>query len=166
MAGPANCNVSLLTGLLQRYAVLLTGLIHYDVSEQNLLVGETKDGQKEIVGILDFQDVSPGHKVYDIGNCMMYIMTVAENPIDIAGYCLQGFLKNRQLSQPELDVLYYCVAARFVVSLVLGLYYYSVSQDPYCIVTQKSWKVFKKLWEMSAETVLQYWLSDKFKSFT
>ena len=95
---------------------------------------------------------------------MMYLMVLVDKPLDIAGYCLQGFLKKYKLSEVELEVLYYCVAARFVVSLVLGLYYYSISKDPYNLITQKGWKQFQELWETPAEDALKYWLSEKFQS--
>ncbi|XP_067948459.1 hydroxylysine kinase-like [Watersipora subatra] len=139
------------------------GLIHYDVNEQNILVREGDNEEKEIAGILDFQETTYGLHVYEIGICIMYLMTVADEPMDVGGYCLQGFLKKHALSQAELDIVYYCVAARFTVSLVLGLYYYSITKDPYVLVTQKSWKVFKQLWDSPAADVTNHWLSPKFQ---
>lgn len=134
------------------------------MNEQNLLVEKSADGDCNVIGILDFQDAGYGCKVYDIAICIMYMMTISDNPMDTGGYCLQGFLGKQQLSQSELDVLYYGVVGRFVTSLVLGLYSYETTKDPYTLVTQRSWGVLEHLWELPHEQVLKYWLSDKFSN--
>ena len=140
-------------------------LIHYDVHEMNLIVNKSQGDNWEIVGIIDFEDTTYGYKVYDIGNYIMYMMSIADNSMDIGGYCLQGFMQNCKLSQDELDLLYYCVCARFVVSLVMGLYYYSITKDPYILVSQRGWGVFKKLWSLPAQEVLAHWTSEKFQKY-
>lgn len=140
--------------------MLFTGTVHNDFSEQNLLVKKSATGCAELAGILDFQDVHHNCKVYDVAIYMMYMMTVCESPIEVARSCLQGFLEKGKLTQPELDVLYYCVAARFAQSLVLGLYNYAMTQNPYCVVTQKlGWKAIRKMWALPSQEVTKLWVS-------
>ena len=136
----------------------LPGIIHRDISEQNILVKRSGDNW-EIAGLIDFEDATYDLKVYEISICMMYMMSNSDNPMDIGGHCLQGFVKKRKLSQSELDMLYYCVCAHFMRSLIAGLYNYSVTKDPYKLVSQKSWKALKLLWDLPAQKALQIWLS-------
>lgn len=139
------------------------GIIHGDFNEQNILVKRSQDGTVEIAGILDFQDAVYGARVYDVAIYMMYMMITGDNPMDIGGHCLRGYTDTWKLSKQELDVLHCCVAGRFVTSLVLGLYNYSLNDDPYLLVTQKNgWKVCMELWSRPSEELLSYWLSDKF----
>lgn len=140
----------------------ISGEIHYDVNESNVLVRCLADGESEIVGLIDFQDAAHGCKIYDVAICIMYSMLLSDKPVDVGGYCLQGYLEKRTLSQPELNVLYYCVVGRLVISLLLGLHNYSCTPDPYYLDTQKSgWKVLRLLWALPSEEVLQHWLSTK-----
>ena len=119
----------------------LLGVIHADFNEQNILV-ERADEDIKIKGIIDFRDSCIDCKVYDIAIYIMYMMVFsAEDPIRTAGYALRGYLVNCSLTQPELDVLYYCVAARIAQSLLIGLYNFSTRHDSYFLETQNGgWK--------------------------
>lgn len=145
------------------YFVVLVA-IHSDFNEQNILIKQSADGEWDLAGVLDFQDSNNGLKVYDIAIYIMYMMTLHEDPIDIAGYCLQGFIRDKQLTQTELDVLYICIASRLVQSVVLGLHYYQLHKDPYLLVTQVSgWKALRALWSKPDSEIVSYWLSEKFR---
>lgn len=136
------------------------GPIHGDFNETNIFFKETED-TKVIVGVIDFNDSHFNYTVFDVAIYMMYMMTCCHeaNHEEIAGFCLRGYLSLRTLQQSELDVLYYCIAARLVQSLLLGLYYYSVRKDPYLLITQKGGqKVLKDLWRKQPCDVLKNWL--------
>jgi len=134
-------------------------LIHSDFNEQNILIS-TEEGKVSIKGILDFQDSSYGYTVFDIAIYIMYMMIQAkEDQIDTGGYALSGFLSKQKLNDTELSLLYWLVCGRFIQSLLLGLYNFSIHKDPYLLVTQPGWAVLKKLWEIPPETLIKRWLS-------
>lgn len=150
--------ILLLRKLLNK--IIFVGVIYYDMNEQNLLVKEGTNEEWEIAGVIDFQDASHGCKIYDIAIYISYMMMISKDPLETGGHCLQGFMKMRNVSEQELDVLYYCVAARLVISLLVGLHCYVMVPDKYYLDTQKTgWLVLKNLWKLNAEDVLKSWLS-------
>lgn len=138
----------------------IAGPIHADFNEQNILV-KRSDESTDIIGVIDFQDSDFNCKVFDVSTYIMYMMAAnkGDDAIEIGGYCLRGFMDNRELSQAELDVVYYGVAARFVMSLVLGLHYYNERKDPYLLLTQGGWVHLEKLWKIPSKELLRCWLS-------
>lgn len=145
------------------HILVVLGPIHCDFNEQNLLVKPQESGGYRIAAILDFQDSSYGYRVVDVAVYMMYMMTTCSShihPIDVGKFCLESYLKKTPLSDSELSVLYDCVIARFMQSLVLGVHFYSLLKDPYLLVTQKpGWHAVKQLCTKPGDATLQYWLS-------
>ncbi|XP_067943781.1 hydroxylysine kinase-like [Watersipora subatra] len=148
--------------LEQQMSSLPRGVIHYDMNEQNVLVRKfPKEGWK-IVAIIDFDDSSNGLKIFDLAIYIVYMTLISDCSLDTGYDCLHGFMKKRELTKAELDVLYYCVVMRLVISLVNGLMSYSKEPDPYFLETQKpGWKALRALWALPAEKILERWLGSK-----
>ncbi|XP_071482273.1 hydroxylysine kinase-like [Diadema antillarum] len=147
------------------------GLIHGDFNDYNILVKEEKSlsshqcsdaKDKDVVGILDFDDMMYSSTVYDVAIAMMYIMQCSNlecKPLESSGLLLAGFLSKQCLSEEEYGVIYYCVAGRLVQSLVLGLYTFSQQpQNDYLLSTQvKGWEAVSLLWSHDAHEVNLLW---------
>lgn len=141
---------------------MITGPIHSDFNEQNILVSQ-KSGSSdyEIAGILDFGDANYGYKVFDIAVYMMYMMTLTSSTMDfgeVGKYCLQGYLQHQTLSDLEYEVLFNCIMGRFLQSLVMGAFYYSLHKDEYLLTTQKpGWKAVEILISASPTDWIKKW---------
>lgn len=83
------------------------------------------------------------------------------NPIDVGGHVLGGYLSRRKATQLELNVLPYCVMARYVQSLVLGAYYYHLDPgNEYLLSSSKEgWTQLDLLIKLGAEKTLEKWLN-------
>ena len=83
------------------------------------------------------------------------------DPIDAGGYVLGGYLSRREVSQLELNVLPYCVMARYVQSLVLGAYnYYLDPGNKHLLKTSKEgWKQLYLLIKLGADKTLKKWMN-------
>lgn len=158
---------------------LKRGMIHGDFNDFNILVRADQTNKShpangtpvsndndaslaDVIGILDFDDAMYSCVVYDVGIALMYIMqcsNLERPPLVSAGIMLAGFLSKHALSDDEWQALYYCVAARLVQSLVLGLHNYS--QEPwndYLLSTQtKGWEVTFELWAQDVNKLYGRW---------
>ncbi|XP_072179705.1 hydroxylysine kinase-like [Diadema setosum] len=147
------------------------GLIHGDFNDYNILVKEEKSlsshqcsdaKDKDVVGILDFDDMVYSSIVYDVATAIMYIMqcsNLEHKPLKSGGLLLAGYLSKQCLSEEEFGVIYYCVAGRLVQSLVLGLYTFSQQpQNDYLLSTQvKGWEIVSSLWSHDVHEVNACW---------
>ncbi|XP_041478244.1 hydroxylysine kinase-like [Lytechinus variegatus] len=151
---------------------LRKGMIHSDFSEFNLLVRDrsleenfsdvTDDIKRDVVGIIDFDHMMYSCIVYDIAISIMYLMQCTNlqlDPVKSGGIRLAGFLSKRALTECEWRVLYYCVAARFAQSLVIGLHTHSLQpQNDYILSSQKKgWQVLFDFWARDAQDVYSQW---------
>jgi len=139
-------------------------IIHGDFNEQNILCrqkpGEEKD-EFEIFSVIDFGDSQHNPVIYELGICIMYMMTRCKSiSTNLAGgHVLAGYLCDRQLPIIERRLLRLCVAARYAQSLVMGAYSYA--QDPgneYLLITAKTgWETLNKFWTTSEEDLYRQW---------
>lgn len=155
------------------FNVCIIGLIHGDFNDYNILVRENSSSSlsngsicpgddKDVVGVLDFDDMMYSCIVYDVGIAIMYIMqctNLERDPLESGGIMLAGFLSRHALNDDEWAALYYCVAARFAQSLVLGLYTHSLQpQNNYLLSTQKvGWQVLFDLWGQEVNDLYEQW---------
>ena len=101
--------------------------IHSDVNDLNLIVND----EEEIIGVIDFDDLTYSFKVIDIGISMMYA-TVKSPPNDFMRLLrsfYKGYTSVKDVSDVELSVLYNICQMRFVQSVSVSAYQ-SVFVDP------------------------------------
>jgi len=144
--------------------LLEKSIIHGDFNEQNILC-RVKEGDKnddfEIFSVIDFGDSQYNPLLYELGICIMYMMTrcTVIDPILAGGHVLAGYLAQRQLPVKERQLLRLCVAARYAQSLVMGAYSYA--QDPgneYLLITaQTGWENLSQFWNTSEEHLYRKW---------
>lgn len=158
------------------------GFIHGDFNHFNIIVrdrasqinGNTNpksdvntsetgtNADTSVVGIIDFDDMMYSRVIYDVAIAIMYMMTctnLERDPIEMAGILLAGFLSKNAFTIIELEALYYCVAARFIQSLTIGLYTYSLDpRNDYVLSTQeKGWEVVTNFWSRRSNEVTDQW---------
>uniref|UniRef100_A0A6P4FR98 Hydroxylysine kinase n=1 Tax=Drosophila rhopaloa TaxID=1041015 RepID=A0A6P4FR98_DRORH len=134
-------------------------IIHGDFNEQNIVV-EQAPNQTEytIKGVIDFGDTSKSPLIFEIGVALTYMILQA-NDLANGGIFLAGYTSGIPIDNSELAHLKYCVAARLVQSLVMGLYTHTLHPtNDYLLVTQEQgWKLLQKLWRESMEDVDELW---------
>ena len=90
-------------------------LIHSDVNEYNVIVGE--DGEP---GIIDFNDMIRSYRVFDLGHCIGYMLEAQNCDLEVGRYVFEGYSSVIKLSETELSLLYDVVVARFTLSISIG----------------------------------------------
>ncbi|EDW90304.1 hydroxylysine kinase [Drosophila yakuba] len=134
-------------------------IIHGDFNEQNIVV-ELAPNQTEytIKGVIDFGDTSKSPLIFEIGIALTYMILQA-NDLANGGIFLSGYTSLNPIENSEVVLLKYCVAARLVQSLVMGLYTHTLHPtNEYLLVTQeKGWKLLQKLWRESFGDVDELW---------
>ncbi|KAJ8025116.1 Hydroxylysine kinase [Holothuria leucospilota] len=146
--------------VLSRKEELPHGFIHGDFNDVNIIV-DFQEGKNECCfsGFIDFDDAVYSCTVYDIGIALMYILqSKATSSNSAAKYFLQGYSKYRKMTQLEKDCLIYCIAGRFVQSLLGGLFHCSIYRDEYCLLTQqRGWDALKEMWTRGKKVSFQNW---------
>jgi len=110
----------------------MTGIIHGDFNEQNIICRESKEtGQEEIFSVIDFGDSQWNPLLYELGIAIMYMMTRCDcmEPSAAGGHVVAGYIQHRSLPPLERRLLRVCVAARYAQSLVMGAYSYSQARS-------------------------------------
>jgi Ser/Thr protein kinase RdoA (MazF antagonist) len=147
---------------------LRRGSTHNDANEQNVIVHLETSGEcagpfaARVVGIIDFGDINVSWRVNDVAITCAYYMLNKRDPIGDAASCLAGFESSYPLTDVERSIVPTLMAARLVVSCVLGAY--SAAQDPankeYLLTTQKpGWEVLRALRDAGDEEILSRFAS-------
>ncbi|KAM8887728.1 hydroxylysine kinase-like [Synchiropus picturatus] len=139
------------------------GIIHNDLSDQNILVTSALNGFHNISGVLDFAGLKTSCIVFEVAVSIMYHMLSYPRPLDVGGAILAGWQSVMVLNEEEKDSLYLLVLGRLCQSLVYGRD--NVKKHPdnaeYLLRTAQNGEwVLKMLWELGKEEVLKKWFSD------
>lgn len=135
------------------------GIIHGDFNEQNVVVS-AMNGTPEIRGVLDFGDSQKGCYVYELAIAMTYMMIVSKK-VAMGGAVLQGYLKQRSMTDEELGLLRICILARLSQSLIMGAYSAHLHPEnaAYLLTTSVSgWAMFEDIYKYTNEELLTLWL--------
>lgn len=87
-------------------------IIHNDANEWNIL---TKNGS--LSGLIDFGDLAHSYLINEVAIAITYASYDKENPLKWASIVLKGYQEALPLTEDELSVLYYLIAARLCTSL-------------------------------------------------
>lgn len=97
--------------------------------------------------------------VFDIGISLMYVLQskIASRDAAAAAF-LRGYVRHRPLNELERSCIYYCTAARFAQSLILGLVSYSNTKNEYVLFTQvRGWEALQEMWDRGQKVTYQKW---------
>ena len=98
--------------VLPKYQDLPKGIIHGDANDHNILIVDGK-----ISGMIDFGDATHSYLINELAIAITYVMLIADDPIEAAILVCLGYHQERNLSEIEIEVLYYLVGARLASSL-------------------------------------------------
>lgn len=129
------------------------------------------DGKDYILcGIIDFADATHSFQVFDLAMMITYLMIECklDNPLEVGGHVLAGYLTEFDLKDVEKEALPLLVCGRLVQSLVIGRYTYG--QNPtnvYPLDTEKrGWPLLFRLWKHSMKELYDLWtqITDSYMS--
>ena len=95
--------------------VLRKSVIHNDANDRNILVEDN-----QILGIIDFGDVAFTHTINELAIACTYMAMESEDPIGEIVPMVSGYHQVFPLIEEEISVLYYLIAARLGISLVMA----------------------------------------------
>ncbi len=121
------------------FAQIPVQLIHGDANDHNVLLSGTQDAQSRAaehrpgsrsasraerrtatgrqIGLIDFGDLTYSWRVADPAIAAAYLATNQDDPVGAMGHLVAGYYAVSPLSEIELEVFPYLVAARLCVSL-------------------------------------------------
>lgn len=116
-------------------------VIHGDANEWNILVQN-----QEISGIIDFGDLSYSPLINELAIALTYIIYDKEKPLGWVEDFLKAYHEINPLTEVELDILYYLIAARLCISVCQSAHARKVDPgNSYASVSEKSaWNLLRK----------------------
>lgn len=124
------------------WAELPKQIIHNDANEWNILLQENQ------IGLIDFGDSVYTARVCEIAIAMTYVI-MKTRTLNEALVVLKGYSEGVEISEEEIDALYYLIGGRLCLSVLHSAY--SIKQDPdneYLLISEEpAWKM------------LEYWLT-------
>jgi len=117
------------TIVLPQLINLPKSIIHNDANNYNILIPEHETGNKIRTSIIDFGDMVHTCTIFELAIALNYIMHKKDDPLLSAVPVIKGYIKDLPLTQEEISVLYYCIAARSCQSLILAAYQRKLHPD-------------------------------------
>ena len=116
--------------------------IHNDANDYNLLI----EGNN-IVGLIDFGDMVYSALINNVAVACTYSMLSNEDPLTAASLVVKGYHQIYPLKEEELDILYYLIAGRLLISVTQSAYNSSLdTNNAHHFITEKpAWDLLYKL---------------------
>ena len=135
------------TEVVPEFPRLRKSIIYNDANDYNVLIEIGEGGKKRIAGLIDFGDMVYSYTVFDIAIALTYAMLDKKEPLHVAYSILKGYNEIFPLKENEVGLLYYCIAGRLCLSLMISAYQKRIRpKDKYVTISEKSaWKFLKKL---------------------
>lgn len=141
--------------VLPLFPDLRKSVIHNDANDWNVLV----DGN-QILGIIDFGDIAYTHTINELAIACTYMAMDSRDPISDILPLVSGYHQVLPLNEVEISVLYYLIAARLGISLIMANH--SRGQDPdnaYIGIHEKKAILLLERWI----TIHPYMAEDRFR---
>lgn len=140
---------------------LRTSIIHNDTNEWNIL--KSKNGK---LAIIDFGDLTNSQLVNEIAIAMTYASYDKKRPLYSASTVLKAYDKIIKLTDQEISIIYYLMAAKLCISVCNSAYSKKVNpKNKYALISEKNaWKMLKYLITISpihAENIFRKALNRK-----
>lgn len=115
---------------------------HNDTNDYNVLVQHNK-----VSGLIDFGDMVYTALINNLAVACTYAMLNNDNPLQAASLVVKGYHHEYPLTEQELDLLYYLVAARLCISVTQSAYNGSLaSNNEHHFITEKpAWNLLYQL---------------------
>jgi len=133
-------------------AQLPHSVIHSDLNDTNLLF----EGD-EVVGILDFGDSIYSCTVFDLGVAAGYYALAQADPMRVFSEVLRGYLREAELSDSELGVLYHAAYGRVLLSVCFSAQSCAAEPDNEYLAhtSEPGWAVLSKLKDVTPAAALE-----------
>jgi ethanolamine-phosphate phospho-lyase len=140
---------------------LRTSIIHNDTNEWNVLIKKNKE-----LGIIDFGDLTESQLVNEVAISMTYASYDKEKPLSSASLVLKSYNKIMRLTDTEVSLIYYLMAAKLCISVCNSAYSKKINpKNKYALISEKSaWRMLKYLIKISpihAENIFRKALNRK-----
>lgn len=120
---------------------LRKSIIHNDANDRNVLVQNGK-----VSGLIDFGDMVYAPLIQELAVALAYSMFEKDDPLKWAAYIISGYQEILPLEEKELELLYYLIAARLCMSVILSSE--GIQNNPeneYLLISQKpAWDLLNK----------------------
>lgn len=116
--------------------------IHNDANDYNVLVQKNR-----ISGLIDFGDMVYTALINNLAIACTYAMLDEKDPLAVAVAIVHGYHQSNKLTEQEVDLLYYLIAARLCISVTQSAYNASLdSNNEHHFITEKpAWDLLFKL---------------------
>ncbi len=126
---------------------LRKSVIHNDANDYNVLIGDTDEGARRVVSVLDYGDMVYTYTICELAIASAYAMLHKSDPITAATHIVSGYHKAFPLSEAEIEALYPLICARLCISVVNSAYQQKVEpQNDYLMISeQPAWSLLEQL---------------------
>ena len=130
------------TNVLPVLSSLRHAYTHNDANDYNVLV---KDNA--IAGLIDFGDMVHTALVNNLAIACTYAMLDTDDPIQTAAIVVKGYHAVYPMTEQEIDLLYYLIAARLCISVTESAWNASLNSknEHHFITEQPAWKLLFQL---------------------
>ena len=128
--------------VLPHISSLRHAYVHHDANDTNVLVMGDK-----VSGLIDFGDMVYTALVNNLAVACTYAMMNHPEPLHAAALVVQGYHSTYPLMEPELDLLYYLIAARLCISVTQSAWNASIetNNEHHFISEAPAWDLLNKL---------------------
>lgn len=134
------------TEVVPEFPCLRKSLIYNDANDYNVLIEIGQEGKKKIAGFIDFGDIVYSYTLFNVAVALTYAMLNKEDPLHVAYSLLKGYNEIFPLKEKEIGLLYYCIAGRLCLSLLMSSYQKKLRpEDSYVTISEKSVGEFLKI---------------------
>ncbi len=116
--------------------------VHHDANDTNILVQGNK-----VSGLIDFSDMVYTVLINNLAVACTYAMMNHEDPLQAATLVVKGYHAAYSLTEQEIDLLYYLIAARLCISVTQSAYNASIetNNEHHFISEKPAWDLLYKL---------------------
>lgn len=131
--------------------LLRQSIIHNDGNDHNILVGEGKTGKKTVTGIIDFGDIIRTYTIFELATAATYVMLEKADPLKEASHLIQGYHKAFPVTEKEIEILFFLIAARLCASVLLSSLHKNLApNNEYITISEKpAWELLNQFLEIN-----------------
>ena len=130
------------TEVLPVISSLRHAYVHHDANDTNILVKEDK-----VVGLIDFSDMVYTALINNLAVACTYAIMHHHDPLQAATLVVKGYHEAYPLTEQEVDLLYYLIAARLCISVTQSAWNASIetNNEHHFISEKPAWELLYKI---------------------
>lgn len=130
------------TEVAPQLSSLRKACIHNDANDYNILIQEGR-----VSGLIDFGDMVWSALIHNLAVACTYAMLHTDDPVTVAAHIVKAYHQQYPLTIPEVDLIYYLVAARLCISVTQSAEKASQHSDNthHFLTEEPAWKLLFQL---------------------